>query len=164
MLYEKDDQKRHSNQKNDQKKEVCGCKKCICEVLSYILERQEENISNCSGSCFSRPITNPFSDIIPFILQTPYGQPFFTWGKIGENDCFVTVFFKVIKVDCKNNCAVLQLLKPNISIIDPDTRCVETANICDVDFVIPTKECIQVDLSCFTAVKFISPDFVKKHL
>ncbi|MFK4998911.1 CotY/CotZ family spore coat protein [Bacillus sp. N9] len=84
-------------------------------------------------------------------------------GKIGEKGCFVTIFFKVVKVDCKNNCAVLQLLKPNKSIIDPDTDSVEISKICNVDYVKLTKECIQVDLNCYSAVKCISPDFVKNN-
>ncbi len=170
MFYENEDEKGHSTHNNNNKNKVCGCKKCVCGVLSDILnqqlQREEESESCCIDSCYSRPmkIKDPFCNTIPYILETPYGQPFFTWGKIGECDCFVTVFFKVIKVDCKNNCAVLELLMPNVCIIDPDTCCVETANICDVDFVIPTKECIQVDLSCFTAVKCISPDFLRKHM
>lgn len=170
MYDENDEVNGHPNYNNNHKNEVCGCNKCVCGVLSNILnqqlERKEENEACCSDSCYSQPmkIKSSFFNTIPFILQTPYGQPFFTWGKIGECDCFVTVFFKVIEVDCKNNCAVLELLMPNVSIIDPDTCCVETANICDVDFVIPTKECIQVDLSCFTAVKCISPEFLSEYM
>ncbi|WP_404453332.1 hypothetical protein LG329_03360 [Virgibacillus necropolis] len=163
MLYEKGE-KNEDKHSNNHEKKGCDCKSCICKVLSDILDQQREDKRRCSNSCSLQNLNeSAFKDTIPFILQTPYGHPYFTWGNIGTNDCFVTVFFRVIKVDCEKNCAVLQLLKPNISIIDSDTNCVETAKICDVDFVTRTKECVLVDLSCYSAVKCISPDFVKKH-
>ncbi|MFB4168635.1 CotY/CotZ family spore coat protein [Virgibacillus sp. JSM 102003] len=161
MLHEKD---RDSIQMNKDNDNSCDCKSCICEVLSDILEQQRENKREWCGACSLKNVNKSvFKDTIPFILQTPYGHPFFTWGKVGTDDCFVTVFFKVIKVDCEKNCAVLKLLKPNVSIIDTDTDCVETSTICDVDYVTPTKECILVDLNCYSAVKCISPNFVKEH-
>ncbi|WP_060679936.1 CotY/CotZ family spore coat protein [Virgibacillus halodenitrificans] len=144
-------------------KDINYCKTCLCEVLSEIVEREKENEEyniTCDLKRSKQPVC---SDIIPFIIQTPYGHPFFTWGRIGTKQCFATVFFRVVKVDCKNNCAVLQLLKPNKSIIDEDTDCVENSSICEVDFVTQTKECVVVDLKCYSSVKFISPSFIKKY-
>ncbi|MFD1038930.1 CotY/CotZ family spore coat protein [Virgibacillus byunsanensis] len=142
---------------------MMDCKHCICDLLSKLVEEQTEHQRKFNRTCSLQNVRKkPFHSIIPFLLQTPYGHPFFTWGKVGSEDCFATVFFKVIKVDCKENCAVLQLLEPNVSIIDHEVNCVEPAMICDVDFVIPTNEKVLVDLRCYSAIKLISPDFVKK--
>jgi hypothetical protein len=153
-----------TQQKCDEEHVSGYCKNCVCELLSDIVENQRKHeeiacnpVSDLSPSCVSE-----CGDTVPVILQTPYGQPFFTWGKIGTDDCFVTIFFKVVKVDCEKNCAVMQLLKPNKSIIDPETECMETKMICDVDYVTPTKECILIKLNCYNAVKCISCSFVKK--
>ncbi len=151
MLYEK-----------EEKSDKFECENCICELLSNILKQQNE-IKRWDYSCsFQNIDKSGYIDTIPFILQTPYGHPYFTWGEIGTKDCFVTVFFKVKKVDCKKRCAVLQLLRPDKSIIDPETECVETSSICGVDYVTVTKECILVDLSSYSAIKLISPKFVKE--
>ncbi|WP_170287646.1 CotY/CotZ family spore coat protein [Aquibacillus halophilus] len=148
------------NNHDDKKK--CEPVSCICEILSDILKKQKDSKGRNRFAYDLQGLNNVnHSKVIPFILQTPYGHPYFTWGKVGTEDCFVTVFFKVVKIDCDKNCAVLQLLKPDVSIVDSDTKCVETENICDVDFLIPTKECVLVDLSCYTAVKFMSPSLVK---
>lgn len=128
----------------------CTNKDCICELLLDIL-RQQNKIEDCTGRCSLKESQAKHREIIPFILQTPYGYPYFTWGKIGTKDCFVTVFFQVVKVNCEKNCAVLQLLKPNKSIINPETECVETTNICEVDYVTATKERVLVDLNCYHA-------------
>src|SRR5690554_15852 len=104
--------KRKSNKEDSHKIEhSCDCKSCICELLEDILEEQKcRMMDDCNCSILQQE--HHHRHTIPFLLQTPYGNPFYTWGKIGSDDCFVTVFFKVLKVDCKKNCAVLQLLKP----------------------------------------------------
>ncbi|WP_236687143.1 CotY/CotZ family spore coat protein [Ornithinibacillus californiensis] len=139
------------------------CRNCICEMLEDIREAQEEVRNRTEDKCCSLNDMEqrPIHDTIPFLLQTPYGHPYFTWGKVGTEHCFVTVFFSVVKVDCEENCAVLRLLKPNASLIDPDTDSVEPALICNVDFVTKTNECVLVDLSCFSALKCLSPKFIK---
>lgn len=143
------------------------CKNCICEMLEDIVKAQQEVRSNHRGDNCTNPLSDihhqPTHDTIPFILQTPYGHPFFTWGNVGTDKCFVTVFFSVVKVDCEENCAVLKLLKPNASLIDPDTDSVEPALICNVDYVTKTDECVLVDLKCFSALKCLKPSFVKKR-
>jgi hypothetical protein len=141
------------------------CKSCICDMLEDIVEAQKESRNRQYDSTCSLDDNSqrPIHNTIPFLLQTPYGHPYFTWGKVGTEDCFVTVFFSVVKVDCEENCAVLRLLKPNASLIDPDTDTVEPALICNVEFVTETNECVLVDLSCFSALKCLSLDFVKKH-
>jgi hypothetical protein len=150
--------------KDDHKEKMKKCKSCICEKLEEIADVQDEvrnrkYDSHCSLNDIHR---HPVQDTIPFLLQTPYGHPYFTWGKVGTEHCFVTVFFSVVKVDCEENCAVLRLLKPNASLIDPDTDSVEPALICNVDYVTKTNECVLVDLSCFSALKCLSPSFIKK--
>jgi hypothetical protein len=160
-LSNRKDNKDKDQKKHDQNEKECVSVSCICEALLEILDKQDDHKNNCEDLCSFPDFHKSTHETIPFILQTPYGHPYFTWGKIGTDECFVTVFVKVIKVDCEQNCAVLQLLKPNISIIDPDTNCVETENICDVDFLIPTKECVLVDLCHYTAIKLVSPDLVK---
>lgn len=161
MLYEEKDEDLEQMISDDKMKDDCN--DCICDMLLDILAKQEAyqklKVNPCSLLNSDR---STFCEVIPFILQTPYGHPFFTWGHIGTDDCFVTTFFKVVKVDCDQNCAVLQLLRPNVSIVDPETSCVETDSLCDVDFVTPTRECVLVDLSCYTSIKCISPEFVKK--
>jgi hypothetical protein len=148
---------------HDDKDKGKKCKSCICEKLEEIAEAQDEvRNRKYDSTCSLNDIqSHRVHDTIPFILQTPYGHPYFTWGKVGTEHCFVTVFFSVVKVDCKENCAVLRLLKPNASLIDPDTDTVEPALICNVDFVTKTNECVLVDLSCFSALKCLSPSFIK---
>lgn len=138
-------------------------KSCLCEILEDIVEAQEEVKNRKYDSTCSLNDIKPqsFHDTIPLLLQTPYGNPYFTWGNVGLEDCFVTVFFSVEKVNCEKNCVVLRLLKPNASLIDPDTDTVEPALICNVDYVTKTKECVLVDLSCFSAIKCLSPNLVK---
>jgi Spore coat protein Z len=157
-------QKENDQEEHHHKQECHHCKSCICKQLEEIADVQDEvknkkYDSTCSINDIRRETAH---DTIPFILQTPFGNPYFTWGKVGTENCFVTVFFSVVKVDCKENCAVLQLLKPNASLIDPDTTTVEPALICEVDFVTQTNECVLVDLSCFSALKCLSPNFIKK--
>ncbi|WP_182199321.1 CotY/CotZ family spore coat protein [Paraliobacillus salinarum] len=167
MLYEEKDGSIEQTQDDDKKtndyKDCKDCKDCICEMLLDILEKQEayqkSKVNPCSLLNSDRLTLHA---TVPFILQTPYGHPFFTWGHVGTDDCFITTFFRVIKVDCDQNCAVLQLLRPNVSIVDPETNCVEADSLCDVDFVTLTKECVLVDLSCYTSIKCISPEFVMK--
>ena len=143
------------------------CEDCICKVLSDLLDVQKnknnkkEQDCSCTDSIHPKPVHK--KEVIPFILQTPYGHPFFTWGNIGKDDCFATVFFTVLKVDCKKNCALLRLMKPNISMFDPETDCIESTKICEVKHVVPTKECILVKLNCYNAVKLTSPAFVKEQ-
>ncbi|WLV25338.1 CotY/CotZ family spore coat protein [Aciduricibacillus chroicocephali] len=138
---------------------------CICKVLKNLLETQRKRKGEMdtteSCTCSINRGTDQEKEPISFILQTPYGHPFFTWGKIGKKDCFATVFFTVEKVDCKENCALLRLMKPNKTIIDPDTECIESSSICGVDYVVPTKECVFIKLDCYSAVKLTSADFIK---
>ena len=140
--------------------ELCN-EHCICEALKEIkllqnIPKEESPLKKELG------YNNEYFDTIPFILQTPYGHPFFTWGNIGTEDCFVTVFFKVIEVDCYHQCAALQLLKPNISIIDPETNEIEIGKVCEVDYVTKTFEYVKVELSYYTAIKCIHPTFLKR--
>ncbi|WP_330949539.1 CotY/CotZ family spore coat protein [Virgibacillus sp. MG-45] len=157
--YEK--QEHHKEDEQKEKGKECHCHPCICELLLDIVNKQRGISLHGEQLCSLRQVNKRLmQNTVPIMLQTPYGNPFYTWGNIGSEDCFVTVFFKVVKVDCKKNCAVLQLLKPNISLIDEETDCVEDARICEVDAVTKTKECILVDLSCYSAVKCLSVDLV----
>ncbi|WP_194840928.1 CotY/CotZ family spore coat protein [Filobacillus milosensis] len=161
MLYEDDQKEGHSEKDKKHHDIKCNCTTCVCEVLEDILEQQRKNEELCDSIKSLKPSRN-HHETIPFMLQTPYGHPFFTFGKIGTDKCFVTVFFRVVKVDCKKNCALLELLKPDKSIIDCETDCVEIDKICEVEILFRTGECIFIDLSCYSAVNIISPELVKK--
>ncbi|MFC4323476.1 CotY/CotZ family spore coat protein [Litchfieldia salsa] len=138
---------------------------CICETLEKIKLAQEEAKEAKKSAlhhCLKDLDENRLLyDTVPFILQTPYGHPYFTWGNFGDDDCFITVFFKVVDIDCENCCAKLQLLKPNKPIYDDDTGSVELDQICKVDYVTETKECVFVELKCYSAIKCLDPSFVQ---
>ncbi|WP_217587783.1 CotY/CotZ family spore coat protein [Lentibacillus saliphilus] len=122
---------------------------CVCDTLLSIQHAQRK----------AKASKQAHNGYIPIMLQTPYGHPFMTFGSVGKDDCFVTVFFKVKAVDCKQQCATLILLRPNQSIINKETEDVEWQDICAVDYVTETDECITVKLDCYNAVKCLSPSF-----
>lgn len=153
-----EEKKEHIMKEHEKHESKCKCHSCVCEILKDLVEYQKENLQ---GEICSLQRHRESPDIIPFILQTPYGEPFFTIGNIGK-DCFVTIFFKVVKVDCEKNCAILKLLKPNRTIVDPETGCVELDKVCEVDYLIETNECVFVGLSCYNAIKLVDPKLVKK--
>src|SRR5699024_4932809 len=49
--------------------------------------------------------------IIPFMLTTRNGRLFVEWGR-ERHRTYATVFFSVVRVNCRYNEAVLELLKP----------------------------------------------------
>ncbi|MBR7553774.1 CotY/CotZ family spore coat protein [Allobacillus sp. GCM10007491] len=126
---------------------------CVCDTLLLIQKTQQKakSMSYCGYN----------HRYVPVVLQTPYGNPFVTFGSVGKKDCFLTVFFKVIRVDCENNCAQLELLRPNRSIVDEETGEVEWEKICQVEYVTKTSECITVKLGCYNAVKCLPYTFGK---
>ncbi|RPF50696.1 CotY/CotZ family spore coat protein [Aquisalibacillus elongatus] len=159
MVYEEEQKEGHSKKDQHHDGEGCKCVSCVCEVLDDLLKQQQRHGEDHCVQSLKSP--KKHFDVIPFMLQTPYGHPFFTFGKVGSKHCFITVFFKVVKVDCHKNCAVLELLKPDRPIFDHETDCVEIDKICDVKELRRTGECVFVDLSCYSAVKLISPELVK---
>ncbi|SDJ53241.1 CotY/CotZ family spore coat protein [Salimicrobium halophilum] len=149
----------------EKKKPTLKCNHCVCKELVEIQKAQEivENRKPEKSDCTLGDGEHQKLDTVPFILQTPYGNPFFTFGDVGAGDCFITVFFKVISINHDTCCAKLELLKPNKPITDPDTGSVEIDKVCDVDFVTKTSECITLSLKCFSAIKCLKPSFVKEE-
>lgn len=140
------------------RKKHSSCHSCICAELERIQVAQERKKEDCTFCSLDEPQST--QDTIPILLQTPYGHPFFTWGDIGEPTCFVTIFFKVLSVDCKNQCVKLELLRPNHPLSDCD-EAFDPKRVCDIDYVEKTSECITLSLKCFAAVKCLKPILVK---
>ena len=84
------------------------------------------------------------------------------WGR-RRHHSYATVFFSVVKVNCRYNEAVLELLKPNCPITNPHTGKVDKRRIREVDYVVPTGERVFVDLSQFREVRRLPKDFVKMY-
>lgn len=143
--------------KDDCSKDDFG-RNCVCEAVQNIKDLQDAVEDPCPTSCFSNLLSpaNFVGDTIPFLLYTKKGELFKAFGNVGElrgGDCFKTPFFRVENVngDC---CATLSLLRP----IGTDFNCKD--DICDVENLVKTDFCIEVDLSCFCAIQCLDPRLV----
>jgi Spore coat protein Z len=128
---------------------------CVCEAVENILDQQEAVKDQCPTSCYSN-LLNPvrsLGDTIPFILLNEKGTPFEAFGNIG-GDCFKTAFFRVENI--KHCCATLQLLLP----LDCHGKLAH--EICDVKKLVKTRNCIEVDLTCFCAIQCLSPRLLNR--
>ncbi|SDI27321.1 CotY/CotZ family spore coat protein [Alteribacillus bidgolensis] len=149
-----------------------GCRKhdsdagsCVCDAVVAIKEAQDavDDRSDCRNSCFNNLLSptgnNNGLDTVPFVLQNKKGNYFFATGALGRDDCFQTVFFRVEKVDEKNCCATLSLLRPDNDLEFTDC-CVDPESLCDIDELERTRFCIEVDLDCFCAIQCLDPNLV----
>jgi spore coat protein Y/spore coat protein Z len=128
-------------------------KNCVCDAVENILDQQEAVNDKCSTSCYSN-LLNPvksLGDTIPFILFNEKGSLFKAFGNVG-GDCFETAFFRVENI--KNCCATLRLLLPL------DCHGHLAHDVCDVKKLVKTKNCVEVDLTCFCAIQCLSPRLV----
>jgi spore coat protein Y len=128
-------------------------KTCVCHDLQQLLEEQKK----LSFEDF-RFVNGDFGyDTIPFILST--GKcPFEAWGWTNNGDFFTTTFFRLEAIDERKCCATLSLLEP----VDIDGNPVD---MCDNIFSLrSTRNCIIVDLSCFTSLQPLSPRLVNRLL
>lgn len=126
---------------------------CVCDAVENIFEQQEAVQDNCPTSCYSN-LLNPvksLGDTIPFILYNEKGTLFKAFGNVGDN-CFETAFFRVENI--RHCCATLRLLLPL------DCHGHLTHEVCNVKELVKTKNCIEVDLTCFCAIQCLSPKLV----
>ncbi len=130
---------------------------CVCDAIQNIKDLQDAVEDQCPTSCFSDLLSpaNFVGDTIPFLLYTKKGDLFKAFGNIGElrgGDCFKTPFFRVEGID--DCCATLSLLRPvGVDFCDKD-------DICDVERLVKTDFCIEVDLGCFCAIQCLDPRLV----
>ena len=124
---------------------------CVCDAVENILNQQEAvEETKCPTSCYSN-LLNPvktLGDTIPFLLLNEKGEPFKAFGNVG-GECFETSFFRVEKIH--HCCATLRLLLPL------DCHGHAAHKICDVKDLVKTRNCVEVDLSCFCAIQCLSP-------
>ncbi|HLQ71271.1 MAG TPA: CotY/CotZ family spore coat protein, partial [Bacillota bacterium] len=147
----------------------CGCHDRrevhhVCRELARILKDQrhpKHHDCGCTAS-IQQLRRSRVSRIIPFMLMTRNGRLFVEWGR-QRHHSYATVFFSVIRVNCRYNEAVLELLKPNQSITDPRTGRVDGRRIREVDYVVPTGERIWVDLKPMREVRRLPQDFVRRY-
>jgi spore coat protein Y/spore coat protein Z len=129
-------------------------KNCVCDAVENILEQQEAVKDKCPTSCYSN-LLNPvksLGDTIPFILFSETGKLFKAFGNVGGN-CFETNFFRVEHIS--HCCATLRLLLPL------DCHGQHAHEVCDVHKLVKTRNCVEVDLTCFCAIQCLSPKLVK---
>ena len=128
-------------------------KNCVCDTVENILKQQEAVKDRCPTSCYSN-LLNPLKslgDTIPFILINENGTLFEAFGNVG-GDCFKTTFFRVEHIN--HCCVTLRLLLP----LDCHNHIAH--EICDVKRLVKTKNCVEVDLTCFCAIQCLSPRLV----
>jgi hypothetical protein len=143
---------------------------CVADVLKAIHKAQKKvkKEDGCKTSCETSikelfdDCKKPKKNTIPFILYCGDCDPFKATGvtKICHHSkekkfaCITSFIFKV--KDIKGQCAVLELLafKPDKHSKDLGKNCTPCSQIdCrDVDDLVTTGICINVDLSCFCAV------------
>lgn len=136
---------------------------CVCEAVLNIADLQDAVEDDCPTSCFSNLLapTQFVGDTIPFLLYTKKGDLFKAFGNVGEllpGDCFKTPFFRVehVRRDC---CATLSLLRP----VNAHGTVDCATDVCDVDNLVRTDFCIEVDLSCFCAIQCLDPRLVVRN-
>ena len=127
---------------------------CIWKSLEKIKNSQDK-AEYLRMTC--KLIEPPACTTIPFILQTNQGYPFFTWGKIGDKNCFVTIFFKVIKLDSVTGAITLRLLRPNKTLWDESINGIHLGGIYEVEFVTITDEGLIINPADFSAIKCFDP-------
>jgi hypothetical protein len=149
---------------------------CVKKTLEKILWAQknakkggcEPSSVSCNNSIKELLKPNGYSskNTIPFILYCNGCEPFKIEGVTTHFDpysnkekfiCFSTFIFRI--KDLKDNCAVLQLLKIKFDPCRDKDLCspCDQLDCADVDDLIPTDVCINVDLACFCAIQCLPP-------
>ncbi|WP_170061517.1 CotZ-related putative spore coat protein [Rummeliibacillus pycnus] len=94
-------------------------------------------------------VINQLFNHVPHVLKSKTEHPFILIGRNGElfstigisRGCFITsCFFNLISIDLKNNCAVVELLKP----------------LCGAKKLFRTQALVTIDPSCFCGIEFVS--------
>ncbi|QGH34255.1 spore coat protein [Gracilibacillus salitolerans] len=154
-----------SSKKVSFEKDHVGDNNCVCDVLQFILDAQDDTNGNgCTSGC-AQFLVNPVQTVntVPFILITKKNTVQFAFGDLPENDCFITVYFRINALD--DCCATLELLEPNPgrAIQTGDNCCVPLNQVCgaggDLELT-RTGQCITVDLDCICAVQCFDPTVV----
>ncbi|MFC0271911.1 CotY/CotZ family spore coat protein [Metabacillus herbersteinensis] len=132
-------------------------KNCVCTAIEHIHDLQDA-VQKPLISCYSNLLTVPsLGDTIPFILFTKDGSLVKAFGNVGD-DCFHTFFFRVEHIhDC---CVTLRLLLP-LDKIGHFVQFQDDDDVCRVDELIRTNNCIEVDLSCFCGIQCLSPRLLR---
>jgi spore coat protein Z len=156
--------------KNDHHNDLDKChESCVEEILEAILAAQKkvEKADECKNSCNESikellgKSKKSKKNTIPFILYCGGCKPFKATGvtTISTHNhkkkfvCITSFIFRIVDID--DNCAVLELLtfKSNMKCEDKDL-CSPCSQIDheDVDDLIRTGICINIDLSCLCAI------------
>lgn len=135
----------------------------VCRELSKILKEQKHpNKPDCGCHASIRQLTGHRRNlIIPFMLTTRNGRLFVEWGR-ERHRTYATVFFSVVRVNCRYNEAVLELLKPEPPITNRRTGRIDKRRIRNVEYLVPTGERVFVDLTPMRDVKRLPKDLVKR--
>lgn len=172
----------HSHHHRDDRRHCCGCRshdesgrwchcdchghpgnKGVCRELAMILKEQKNaNKQDCGCTSSIQQLTGyRRNKIIPFMLITRGGRLFVEWGR-DRHRSYGTVFFSVVRVNCRHNEAVLELLKPKPPITNMRTGRIDQRKIREVEYVVPTGERVFVDLTSIREVKRLPRDLVKR--
>lgn len=131
-----------------------GEKNCVCHTVENILDQQDAVKDRCPTNCYHNLLhpVKSLGDTIPFMLMNANGGLFKAFGHVG-GECFSTPFFRVEHIN--HCCATLQLLQPL------DCHNHTAHDVCEMKRLIKTKNCVEVDLTCFCAIQCLSPKLVK---
>ncbi|GAK03832.1 spore coat protein Y [Geomicrobium sp. JCM 19037] len=141
-------------------KNTCSC---VCETLKGIAKEQDRVQKSCGNGCYEKLLNpEPVYDTVPLILTTNMNRLLYALGDTREGESFITVFFRVDRVD--GNCAVLELLRPFPELEIP-------AGMADVPLnqvvrnndllLVRTGQCTIVDCECLCTLKCLDPSFVE---
>lgn len=134
---------------------------CVAFVIDQINDLQEALNRTCHYERYTNLLsTNYYVDTIPFILYLKNGEVFSAFGDPGmlDSNCsFQTPFFRIEKIH--NKCVTLSLLRP---ILADDEDCTLSQLICKTKNLTKTKFCVEVDISCYSAIQCISPRLILK--
>ncbi|ARI78651.1 CotY/CotZ family spore coat protein [Halobacillus mangrovi] len=141
-----------------------GFLNCVCSVLADIKERQD-NANTPSNGCVNDfcSMVNNNHDTIPVVLTTKANTALFGFINLEDNDCEITVYFRVNNVNEDTGCVQLELLLPSRQINTGNQCCVPLREICGTggDLTLErTGQCIVVDCDCLCTVQCIDPNVV----
>lgn len=143
-----------------------GRESYVCWELTRILKEDKysrEHDCGCTASI--RQLKASYGRVItPLMLVTRKGDLYTEWGAQHHyHRAFATVFFSVVKVNCRRNEAIMELLKPDQPIVDPYTDKVDKRKLKEVNYVVPTGERVFVDLEFIRDVRCLPKHFVKRY-
>ncbi|WP_198162676.1 CotY/CotZ family spore coat protein [Halobacillus mangrovi] len=139
---------------------------CVCSVLADIQERQD-NANTPSNGCVNDfcSMVNNNPDTIPVVLTTKENTALFGFINLEDNDCEITVYFRVNNVNEDTGCVQLELLLPNEGrqIAPGNQCCVRLNQICGAGPALTlerTGQCIVVDCDCLCTIQCLDPNVV----